>query len=158
MREDAPVHVSAKVDYALRATIELAVRENDGLITAEQISEAQNIPRPFLATILQALRRAGIVESKRGVDGGHRLARPAASIALADVIRAVDGPMAAVAGVAPEQVDYPGASAQLREVWIAVRASLRSVLEVTTVADLASGELPPVVGQLIAAPGAWDRR
>ncbi|MDO9356370.1 MAG: Rrf2 family transcriptional regulator, partial [Solirubrobacteraceae bacterium] len=122
------------------------------------LAEAQSIPRPFLATILQELRRAGIVESKRGVDGGHRLARDAASIALADVIRAVDGPMAAVAGVAPEQVDYPGASSQLREVWIAVRASLRAVLEVTTVADLATGELPDVISQLIAAPGAWDRR
>jgi Rrf2 family protein len=153
------VHVSAKVDYAIRAAIELAVQqEGAGLITAERLAEAQNIPRPFLATILQELRRAGIVESKRGVDGGHRLARPAANIALADVIRAVDGPMAAVAGVAPEQVDYPGASAQLREVWIAVRASLRSVLEVTTVADVATDQLPAVVGELIAAPGAWDRR
>jgi Rrf2 family protein len=153
------VHVSAKVDYAIRAAIELAVHQGDGgLTTAERLAEAQSIPRPFLATILQELRRAGIVESKRGVDGGHRLAREASGIALADVIRAVDGPMAAVAGVAPEQVDYPGASAQLREVWIAVRASLRSVLEVTTVADLATGELPEVISQLIAAPGAWDRR
>ena len=160
MREDALVHVSAKVDYAIRAAIQLAVQQDDGggLVTAERLGEAQGIPRPFLATILQQLRRAGIVDSKRGVDGGHRLARPAGEIALADVIRAVDGPMAAVAGVAPEQVDYPGASAQLREVWIAVRASLRSVLEVTTVADLASGELPPVIAELIAAPGAWDRR
>lgn len=153
------MHVSAKVDYAVRAAIELAVhQESAGLVTAERLAEAQNIPRPFLATILQELRRAGIVESKRGVDGGHRLARPAAQIALADVIRAVDGPMAAVAGVAPEQIDYPGASAQLREVWIAVRASLRSVLEITTVADVATGALPSVVGELIAAPGAWDRR
>ncbi len=153
------MHVSAKVDYAIRAAIELAVhQEHGGLVTAERLAEAQSIPRPFLATILQELRRAGIVESKRGVDGGHRLARAASQIALADVIRAVDGPMAAVAGVAPEQVDYPGASAQLREVWIAVRASLRSVLEVTTVADLATGTLPPVVSELIAAPGAWDRR
>lgn len=154
------MHVSAKVDYAIRAAIELAViQENGGgLVTAERLGDAQGIPRPFLATILQQLRRAGIVESKRGVDGGHRLARPADEIALADVIRAVDGPMAAVAGVAPEQVDYPGASKQLREVWIAVRASLRTVLEATTVANLAQGDLPPVISELIAAPGAWDRR
>lgn len=154
------MHVSAKVDYAIRAAIELAViqAQGGGLVTAERLGDAQGIPRPFLATILQQLRRAGIVESKRGVDGGHRLARDASEIALADVIRAVDGPMAAVAGVAPEQVDYPGASAQLREVWIAVRASLRSVLETTTVANLAQGELPPVISELIAEPGAWDRR
>ncbi|MDQ8045517.1 MAG: Rrf2 family transcriptional regulator [Solirubrobacteraceae bacterium] len=153
------MHVSAKVDYAVRAAIELSVQQEAGrLVTAERLAEAQAIPRPFLATILQELRRAGIVESKRGVDGGHRLARPASQIAIADVIRAVDGPMAAVAGVAPEQVDYPGASAGLREVWIAVRASLRSVLEVTTVADVAADKLPAVVGELIAAPGAWDRR
>lgn len=160
MREDARVHISAKVDYAVRAAVELAVHQagNGGLITAERLAEAQQIPRPFLATILQELRRAGVVESKRGVDGGHRLARDAAQIAIADVIRAVDGPMAAVAGIAPEQVDYPGASAALREVWVAVRASLRSVLETTTVADVASGQLPPIVGELIAAPGAWDRR
>ncbi|MBJ7471828.1 MAG: Rrf2 family transcriptional regulator [Solirubrobacteraceae bacterium] len=154
------MHISAKVDYAIRATVELAALQQGGggLLTAERLGEAQGIPRPFLATILQQLRRAGIVDSKRGVDGGHRLAKPAAQIALADVIRAVDGPMAAVAGVAPEQVEYVGASAPLREVWVAVRASLRSVLEVTTVADLASGQLPPVIGELIAAPGAWDRR
>lgn len=154
------MHISAKVDYAVRAGIELAVQQAQGagLMTAERIAEAQDIPRPFLATILQELRRAGILESKRGVDGGHRLARPASTIAIADVIRAVDGPMAAVSGVAPEEVRYHGASTQLREVWIAVRASLRSVLEVTTLADLASGELPDVVGQLIAAPGAWNRR
>lgn len=160
MRENASVHVSAKVDYAVRAGIELAARQADGngLVTAERIAEAQGIPRPFLATILQELRRAGLVESKRGVDGGHRLARPASTIAVADVIRAVDGPLAAIAGVAPEQADYHGSSLPLREVWIAVRASLRSVLEVTSLGDLASGELPDVVGQLIAAPGAWNRR
>ncbi|MFT4035001.1 MAG: Rrf2 family transcriptional regulator [Patulibacter sp.] len=154
------MHISAKVDYAVRAGIELAARQAVGgaLVTAEQIAEAQNIPRPFLATILQELRRAGLVDSKRGVDGGHRLARPAAHIAIADVIRAVDGPLAAVAGVAPEQVDYQGVSAPLREVWIAVRASLRSVLEVTSLAALAADELPPVVDDLIAAPGAWNRR
>ncbi len=160
MRENTPVHVSAKVDYAVRAGIELAVRQadGDGLVTAERIAEAQGIPRPFLATILQELRRAGLVESKRGVDGGHRLARPASTIAIADVIRAVDGPLAAIAGVAPEQADYHGSSAPLREVWIAVRSSLRSVLEVTSLGDLASGDLPEIVGQLIAAPGAWNRR
>lgn len=154
------MHISAKVDYAVRATIELAVhqqRDNEH-ITAERISDAQQIPRPFLATILQDLRRAGVVESKRGVDGGHRLAQPATQLSLADVIRAVDGPLAAVGGVAPERIEYGGTAVPLRDVWIAVRVSLRNVLEVTTLADLASGELPALVGELIAAPGAWSRR
>lgn len=154
------MHISAKVDYALRAAIELAVIQSaDGsLVTADRLAEAQSIPRPFLASILQELRRAGLVESKRGVDGGHRLAKPAAVIAVADVIRAVDGPLAAVAGRAPEETAYDGSSAPLREVWIAVRSSLRGVLEQITLADLARNELPDVVGQLIAEPGAWNRR
>ncbi len=160
MRENASVHVSAKVDYAVRAGIELAARQADGERPRHGRTDRGGTghPAPFLATILQELRRAGLVESKRGVDGGHRLARPASTIAVADVIRAVDGPLAAIAGVAPEQADYHGSSLPLREVWIAVRASLRSVLEVTSLGDLASGELPDVVGQLIAAPGAWNRR
>jgi Rrf2 family protein len=154
------VHISAKVDYAVRAGIELAVRQADDnrLVTAERIAEHQSIPRPFLATILQELRRAGLVESKRGVDGGHRLAKPADAITIADVIRAVDGPLAAIAGVAPEDVAYEGASARLREVWIAVRVNLRGVLEVCTLGDLASGDLPDIVGHLVAEPGAWNRR
>ncbi len=148
------MHISAKVDYAVRAAIELAVRQSsDGsLITAERLAEAQSIPRPFLATILQELRRAGLVESKRGVDGGHRLAKPAERIAVADVIRAVDGPLAAVSGRAPEETAYDGSSAPLREVWIAVRASLRGVLEQVSLAELAAGELPEFVGRLVAEP------
>ncbi|MBO9534722.1 MAG: Rrf2 family transcriptional regulator [Solirubrobacteraceae bacterium] len=154
------MHISAKVDYAVRAAIELAVRQStDGpLITAERLAEAQSIPRPFLATILQELRRAGLVESKRGVDGGHRLAKPADTIAVADVIRAVDGPLAAVSGRAPEETAYDGSSAPLREVWIAVRSSLRSVLEQVTLAELAANDLPDFVGRLVAEPGAWNRR
>ena len=153
------VHISAKVDYAVRAAIELAAHDADeGLVTAERIADAQQIPRPFLTSILQELRRANLIESKRGVDGGHKLARPASEIRIADVIRAVDGPMAAVAGVAPEQVDFHGTAAPLRDVWVAVRSSLRSVLEVITLADIVEGTLPPIVGELIARPGAWDRR
>lgn len=152
------MHISAKVDYAVRAVIELGTRERGELVTAERLAEAQGIPRPFLATILQELRRAGIVESKRGVDGGHRLARDPNEIAVADVMRAVDGPLAAVAGVAPEQVEYPGATQPLRDVWIATRASLRSVLEVVSIAHLIAGQLPPIVAEMIAQPGAWNRR
>lgn len=152
------MHISAKVDYAVRAVIELGTREPGALVTAERLAEAQGIPRPFLATILQELRRAGLVESKRGVDGGHRLARDMSTISVAQVMRAVDGPLAAIAGVAPEDVAYPGASAPLRDVWIATRASLRTVLEAVSVGDLVAGELPTVVSELIAQPGAWSRR
>lgn len=152
------MHISAKVDYAVRAVTELASREPGDLVTAERLAEAQDIPRPFLATILQELRRAGLVESKRGVDGGHRLARAANEIAIADVMRAVDGPLAAVGGVAPEQVEYPGVSAPLRDVWIATRASIRSVLEVVSIADIVDSDLPSIVNEMIAQPGAWNRR
>ncbi len=154
------MHISAKVDYAVRAALELAQEQagDGGLLTAEQIAERQSIPRPFLASILQELRRAGLVVSKRGVDGGHRLARSADEVALADVIRAVDGPLAAVAGIAPEDVHYEGVAVELREVWIAVRASLRAVLEITSLADVLQGALPDSAQRLIAEPGAWARR
>lgn len=153
------MQVSAKVDYALRAALELAARaDDDGLATTESLATAQAIPRQFLATILGELRRSGLVESKRGVDGGHRLAKAPSEIALGDVIRAVDGPLAAVSGVSPDRLEYEGVAAPMREVWVAVRASLRSVLDATTLADVAGRELPPVIGELVAQPGAWSRR
>ncbi len=154
------MHISAKVDYGVRAALELAARTEAGgaLTTTERLAEAQEIPRQFLASILGELRRSGVIESKRGVDGGHKLARPASEITLADVIRAIDGPLATVSGISPDRVTFDGAAAPMREVWVAVRASLRTVLEVTTLADVVGRELPPVVGELIAQPGAWDRR
>jgi Rrf2 family protein len=148
------VRVSAKADYALRAAIELAAA-GDGPVKGERIAQAQEIPLKFLENILLELRHAGIVRSQRGVEGGYWLARPAEEVSLAEVIRAVEGPIANVRGVGPQDVEYGGAAGRLREVWIAVRASLRSVLEETTLADLARGELPPAVEALARDPDAW---
>jgi len=148
------VRVSAKADYAIRATVELAAA-GDGPTKGERIAQAQSIPPNFLENIFTDLRNAGIVASRRGAEGGYWLARPAAEISLADVIRAVDGPLANVRGVRSEQVEYVGSAKQLRDVWVAVRASLRGVLENVTLADLAAGELPESVRQLAADPDAW---
>jgi len=148
------VRVSAKADYALRAAIELAAA-GDGPVKGERIAQAQEIPLKFLENILLELRHAGIVRSQRGVEGGYWLARPAEEVSLAEVIRAVEGPIANVRGVGPQDVENGGAAGRLREVWIAVRASLRSVLEETTLADLARGELPPAVEGLARDPDAW---
>ena len=148
------MRVSAKADYAIRATVELAAA-GDGPTKGERIAQAQSIPPNFLENIFTDLRNAGIVASRRGAEGGYWLARPAAEISLADVIRAVDGPLANVRGVRSEQVEYVGSAKQLRDVWVAVRASLRGVLENVTLADLAAGELPELVRQLAADPDAW---
>jgi Rrf2 family protein len=152
---DAAVRVSAKSDYALRAVIELAASA-DGPIKGERIAQAQDIPLKFLENILGDLRHAGIVRSQRGVEGGYWLARSAEEITVAEVVRAVDGPIANVRGVGPEQVQYAGSAARLREVWIAVRANLRAVLEHVTIADVARGELPARVEELAANPDAWQ--
>ena len=149
------MRVSAKADYALRAVVELAVIGGHGPVKGERIAQAQEIPLKFLENILGDLRHAGIVRSQRGVEGGYWLARPADQITLADVIRAVDGPLANVRGVRPENLEYAGSSLPLRDVWVAVRASLRSVLEAVTLADVAAGELPAVVRDLVADPEAW---
>ncbi len=135
------MRVSAKADYAIRAAVELAAA-GEGPTKGDRIAQAQEIPVNFLENILVDLRNAGIVASRRGADGGYWLARPAAEISLADVIRAVDGPLANVRGVRSEQLTYTGSAEPLRDVWVAVRASLRSVLEAVTLADLAAGELP----------------
>jgi Rrf2 family protein len=150
------VRTTAKADYAVRAAIELAAAGD--LLNAEQIAQAQEIPANFLENILRDLRRAGIVESRRGQAGGYVLAKPAEEISLADVIRAVEGPLANVRGQAPETLDYPGSSAKLRDVWVALRANLRAVLEQVTLADVARGELPPHVAGLLEDADAWVRR
>ena len=129
------MRVSAKVDYALRALAELAVAP-PGPIKAERLATAQGIPLKFLENILLELRRAELVASQRGADGGYRLAKASAEISLADVIRAVEGPIATVRGARPEDVEYTGAAIGLREVWIDLRASMRGVLEETSLADL----------------------
>ena len=152
------MRISAKTDYALRAAVELAVQGGDGLVKAEQIATAQGIPLRFLENILGDLRNAGIVESRRGVEGGYLLARPPREIALADIVRAVDGPLANVGGTRPDALEYEGAAEPLRDVWVAVRAALRSVLERTTVADVAAGKLPKPIQTMVADPDAWVRR
>src|SRR5436189_6292296 len=135
------MRLSAKADYALRASVELASL-GDGHVKAEAVARAQSIPLRFLEQILLDLKHAGLVQSQRGAEGGYWLARPPAEIPLAEVIRAVEGPIANVRGERPEQVEYAGAAEQLREVWIAVRANLRAVLERVTVADVAAGRRP----------------
>jgi len=148
------VRVSAKADYAIRAAVELAAA-GDGPVKGERIASAQQIPANFLENILVDLRNAGIVGSRRGADGGYWLAQPAEQVSLADVIRAVDGPLANVRGVRSEQLSYQGSAEGLRDVWIAVRASLRGVLEQVTLADVARGELPAHVRALAADPDSW---
>ena len=138
---DTSMRVSAKADYAARAAAELATAI-DSPVTADRIAEAQGIPAKFLETILLELKHAGIVRSQRGPDGGYTLARPPEDISLADVIRAVDGPLANVRGDRPENMEYRGAAEPLTDVWIAVRAALREILETTSLANLRDGELP----------------
>ena len=152
------MRISAKTDYALRAAIELASLDSPTPIKGETIATAQGIPLRFLENILGDLRNAGIVESRRGVEGGYLLARPAKEIALADVVRAVDGPLANVAGTRPNLLQYEGSAEKLREVWVGVRAALRSVLEETTLADVANKKLPRHVEKLVAEQDAWDVR
>jgi Rrf2 family protein len=150
------MRVSAKADYAVRAAAELAAAAGAGRpLKREQISTAQGIPSKFLESIMLELKHAGIVKSQRGAEGGYSLARPASDISIADVIRAVDGPLANVRGERVESVEYKGAAASLRDVWVAVRASLREVLETTTLEDLVGAQLPPRVVELTKQPEAW---
>jgi Rrf2 family protein len=151
------LQVSAKIDYALRAAAELAraAAEETGPVKGETISESQGIPKKFMENILHDLKRSGIVRTRRGASGGYWLALPAEEIALADIIRAVEGPLANVRGEWPEAVEYSGAAEHLQEVWIAVRANLRAVLESVTLADLVEGELPTPITELTRDPEAW---
>lgn len=149
------MRVSAKADYAIRAAVELAAAPA-GPVKGERIATAQEIPPHFLENILGDLRNAGIIASRRGADGGYWLARAAEQVSLADVIRAVDGPLANVRGVRSDQLVYEGNAKALADVWIAVRASLRGVLEQVSLAHVARGELPDHVRQLAADPDAWS--
>ena len=153
-----PMRISAKVDYAMRALVELAAAADDKPITAERLADAQSIPQKFLQNILLELRRAGIVASHRGPEGGHALARPADKITVADVIRAVDGPLGSVTGHAPEDMEYHGHTMRLRDTWVAVRASVRGVLEGITLDDIAADHLPESIGRLLDGSDAWLRR
>jgi len=133
------MRVSAKVDYALRAMAELAAAP-PGWTTAEQLASAQRIPPKFLESILAQLRSGGLVASQRGAEGGYRLARPAGEISVAEIIRELEGPIATVRGVRPDELDYGGAAAGLRDVWLELRTQIRGVLEQTTLADIAAAQ------------------
>ena len=149
------MRLSAKADYALRASLELASL-GDGHVKAEALARAQAIPLRFLEQILLDLKHAGLVASQRGAEGGYWLARPPAEIALADIIRAVEGPLANVRGMRPEELEYEGPANALREVFVALRANIRAVLEEVTLADVAAGELPNRVRDLVRDPDAWS--
>ena len=149
------MRVTAKVDYALRAALELAAAAGGPPIKGEALADSQGIPLKYLENILLDLRRGGIVSSMRGAEGGYWLARPPDEVTVADIIRAVEGPLANVRGERPETLDHGGAATYVRELWVATRASLRVVLEGTTLADLVAGELPEAAQQLLEDDEAW---
>ncbi len=149
------MQISAKTDYALRAMCLLAVQEPGSAVKADDIAAAQGIPRAFLDGILLDLRRAGLVSSRRGPVGGHRLALPADGIAIADVVRAIEGPLALVHGERPEELAYEGSAACLQDVWVALRAAVRGVLESTTLQQVVDGELPDEVASLNGDARSW---
>jgi Rrf2 family protein len=151
------MQISARGDYAVRAAVALAVAYPE-TVSAQALAAEQSLPRKFLETILADLRRAGLVHSTRGVDGGYTLARPPADIAVADVLRAADGPLAGVRGMRPEETVYAGTAVHLQELWIAVRASVRRVLDEVSLAEVARGRLPAHVRRLIADQEAWQPR
>jgi Rrf2 family protein len=152
------VRISAKADYAVRAAIELASQGPERPTKGDTVAQAQGIPLKFLENILADMRHAGLITSRRGAEGGYWLARPAQEITVADIIRAVEGPLASVRGGRPEDVDYEGSAEPLQRVWISVRASLRAVVENVTLADLASGKLPKDIEALAKDPDAWVTR
>jgi Rrf2 family protein len=152
------MRVTAKADYAVRATVELAASSSEAPRKVDEVAQAQGIPLSFLENILTQLRSAGIVRSQRGPEGGYWLAHPAAEVTLADVIRAVEGPLVGVRGQRPEEVAYGGSAESLQQVWVALRANLRKVLERVTVADVAAGRLPADVIALTREEDAWQTR
>jgi Rrf2 family protein len=151
-----PVRISAKADYAVRASVELAAAAEGGPIKGELIADAQKIPLRFLENILGELRHTGLVQSQRGAEGGYWLSRPPEDISLAEIIRAVEGPLASIRGERPEDLEYRGASQPLQEVWIALRANIREVLESVSLADVVAGELPPDLMQLTEDADVWQ--
>ena len=152
------MHVTAKADYAVRAVIELANSDQSSPRKVDEVAQAQGIPVSFLENILTQLRSAGVVRSQRGPEGGYWLAKPAEEMNLAQVIRAVEGPLVGVRGQRPEEIEYVGSAESLQQVWIALRANLRKVLEHVTVADVAAGKLPKDVLALTREEEAWQTR
>jgi Rrf2 family protein len=154
------VDISARTEYAVRAMLALAQAQaaNDGPLSVEVLARQQDLPRKFLEAIVADLRAADLVVSTRGARGGYTLARPASAISLGDVFRAVDGPLAEVRGLRPHETSYEGVAQHLPSVWVAVRASLREVLDGTSLEQVLTGALPPTVQAMAADPGAWQNR
>ncbi len=152
------MHVTAKADYAVRAIVELADSSQDSPRKVDEVAQAQNIPVSFLENILTQLRSSGIVRSQRGPEGGYWLAHPADEVNLAQIIRAVEGPLVGVRGQRPEELEYVGSAESLKQVWVALRANLRKVLEHVTVAQVAAGDLPEEVLALTREEEAWTTR
>ncbi|MGA5412880.1 RrF2 family transcriptional regulator [Streptomyces pseudogriseolus] len=149
------MRISARADYAVRAALQLASSGTDGPLKAEAIADAQDIPHKFLESILNDMRRGGLVVSQRGGNGGYRLAKPADSISIADVIRVVEGPLVSVRGVRPPELSYSGPAESLLPLWIALRSNVRQILEGVSLADVASSQLPAGVAALADTPKAW---
>jgi Rrf2 family protein len=152
------MHVTAKADYAVRAVVELAGSSQDAPRKVDEVAQAQGIPVSFLENILTQLRSSGMVRSQRGPEGGYWLAQPPEQINLAQIIRAVEGPLVGVRGQRPEEIEYIGSAESLQQVWVALRANLRKVLEHVTVADVAAGRLPRDVVALTKQEEAWETR
>lgn len=152
------MEISAKAEYAVRAMLQLTEAADDSLVSTAVLAEAQGLPRKFLEAILLDLRRAELVHSVRGPRGGYQLARPATEIAVGDILRAVDGPLAEVRGRRPQDTTYDGVAQHLPTLWVAVRASLRGVLDATSLEQLRSGNLPDAARSLSESPDAWENR
>lgn len=152
------MYISARADYAARALVVLAASPGAAPMRAEAVAAEQGLPPRFVENLLVDLRRGNLVESQRGRDGGYRLARPADAITVGDVIRVVEGPLAEVRGLRPEEMRYEGAAEHLQHVWVATRAALRQVLDATTIDQVARGKLPRPVRRLLEDPGAWLSR
>ena len=150
------MRISAKADYAVRASVELATADILKPIKGERLADAQKIPLRFLENILGELKHAGLVQSQRGAEGGYWLSRPPEEITLAEIIRAVEGPLASVRGERPEDLEYRGASKPLQDVWIALRTNIRGVLESVSLADVVAGELPQELAELTEGPDVWQ--
>ena len=150
------MYISARADYALRALVTLAVEGRP--MTADELARAEDLPVNYLENILLDLRRAGVVASRRGPDAGYRFVRPPGEVSAADVLRSLEGPLAEVRGLRPEASSYSEAAAPVQELWVAVRASLRTVLEQVTIEDMARSRLPRHVKKLLADPDAWKSR
>ena len=149
------MHISARTDYALRALLTLAADGEGARRSCDSLATAQGLPAKFLESILSQLKRGQLLVSTRGAEGGYRLARPAAEISVAEVIRVVDGPLAEVRGLRPEHTSYDGAASNLQHVWIGLRAALRSVLEAVSLEDVLADRMPPAVSELVASTDAW---